>query len=171
MNNDKMTGIFDNDEHNELMAEKQNELTLQDLKVMIEKLDSKVSKTANDVALVKSDLSKHNREIINLRDETSVTPAEAEDISSAVKARGVDCLGGKKSNAYKNAGIRRSVYRDIYFMMKREYGLVTEDGRQLSYKRLKRKYFKAALANIHSYELPQELENDITAENELELDD
>lgn len=125
----------------------------------------------DEVKSIRSDISKHNRRITYIEEEESITPAQAEAISSAVKARGVDCLGGKKSNAYKNGGIRRSVYRDIYFMMKREYGLVTEDGRQLSYKQLKKKYFKSALDNIHNYELPQELENDIIAENELDLDE
>lgn len=81
-------------------------------------------------------------------------------------------MGGKKSNAYKNTDLRKRVFMDIYGEVKRQYGLISETGRQLSYKKLKRKYFKGALVVVDTYVAPVTLQNDIDAENELEgMDD
>lgn len=53
----------------------------------------------------------------------------------------LEVLGGKDSNAYKDGGIRGSVYSDIYKQLKREFGCVA------TYKSIKRKY----LADVHEF--------------------
>ena len=100
------------------------------------------------------------------------------DALLAVKCRRIvapcvldEILGGKKANAYKDVDLRRKVYRDIYYEVKREYGLIDEKGCQLSYKKLKRKHFKGALAVIAEYIPPIGLQNEITSLNELDGDE
>ena len=43
--------------------------------------------------------------------------AEADELCQAVKKKGTEILGGKKSNAYKNTKLRDSVYRNIYLSL------------------------------------------------------
>lgn len=84
-----------------------------------------------------------------------------------MQRKGVEVMGGKKSNAYANTNLRRKVYRDIYTEIKRNYGLIDADGRQKSYKKLKRKYLKGAMIIIDNYEPPILLANEIDDENDL----
>lgn len=112
--------------------------------------------------------AKNGTEITIIQEEYPLLPPEADDLSNAVKKKGVFLLGGKKSNAYKNIDLRKRVFRDIYSEIKRQYGLIDEKGRQQSYKKLKRKYLKGAFIVVDEYELPIALANEIDAENELE---
>lgn len=66
--------------------------------------------------------------------------SEADELCNHVKRKGVEKLGGKNSNSYKDTKIRSAVYTDIYNQIKREFGLYDEKGRYKSYKALKRKY-------------------------------
>lgn len=102
-----------------------------------------------------------------VREEYTILPAEADDISLAVRRKGVAVMGGKKSRAYKNANLRQRVYRDIYGEIKRQYGLEDEKGRKLGYKKLKRKHVQGALMVVAEYEPPIALANEIDSENEL----
>lgn len=91
--------------------------------------------------------------------------AEADDLSRHVKRKGVSVLGGKKSEAYNDKGIRDKVYRDIYNEIKREFGVYAEDGKPVSYKALKRKYLPDAHNLIDSYEPPCVLAEQISDAN------
>lgn len=91
--------------------------------------------------------------------------AEADELSRHVKRKGVSVLGGKKSEAYNDKGIRDKVYRDIYNEIKREFGVYAEDGKPVSYKALKRKYLPDAHNLIDSYEPPYVLAEQISDAN------
>lgn len=105
--------------------------------------------------------------INDIEENITILPAEASDIQKEVKAKGVEVLGGKKSRAYQNVSLRGRVYRDIHFEVKRQYGLVTDTGRQMSYTKLKRKYTDGAIQIIRRYEPPIAIANEIDAENDL----
>ena len=108
----------------------------------------------------------------DINENITILPAEATDIQKEVKRKGVEVLGGKKSRAYKNVPLRTRVYRDIHFEVKRQYGLITDTGRQLSYTKLKRKYADGAIAIIKAYDPPISIANEIDAENDLDgMDD
>lgn len=107
----------------------------------------------------------------DVEEEYPLLPPEADELSREVKKKGVEVLGGKKSNAYADKNLRTSVYRDIYYEVKREYGLIDEKGSQLSYKKLKRKHLKGAFSVIADYTPPIGIQNEITALNELDEDD
>lgn len=113
-------------------------------------------------------IAKHDRELRDINEEYPLLPPEADDLSKEVKRKGVEVLGGKKSNAYADKDLRKRVYMDIYGEVKREFGLVNERGGQLSYKKLKRKYLPGAYSVIHAYILPTVLEAEIESLNDLE---
>lgn len=112
-------------------------------------------------------LAKHERSIRDIEEESTLLPAEADDISLEVKKKGVEVMGGKKSAAYKNKDLRQRVYRDIYGVVKREYGLINERGGQMSYKKMKRKYIASAIDVIKLYTPPMALEEEIESVNDL----
>ena len=88
--------------------------------------------------------------------------SEADEICNHVKRKGVEMMGGKESNSYKDTKIRSAVYSDIYNQIKREFGLYDDKGRFKSYKALKRKYIYDAHEVIDAYELPTFLREQIT---------
>lgn len=138
-------------------------------------LDEKVEYLLNEVGDVKTHvktmrekLQRTDRTVRDIEEEYPLLPPEADDLSNAVKKKGVEIMGGKKSAAYANVELRRRVFQDIYLEMKRQYGLINEKGRQLSYKKLKRKNLSGAFEVVNEYEAPVALANEIDAENELD---
>ena len=107
----------------------------------------------------------------DVEEEYPLLPPEADELAKAVKKKGVSVLGGKNSNAYKDKALRQSIYRDIYYEIKREYGLIDEKGRQSSYKKLRRKHLNGAFAVVADYVPPIGYQNEITSLNELEDED
>lgn len=96
--------------------------------------------------------------------------SEADELSNHVKRKGIQILGGKKSEAYKDTNVRSKVYRDIYDQVKREFGLYSEDGKPKSYKSLKRKHLYEAHECVDCYEAPmyiKELIRDANAQMSL----
>lgn len=87
--------------------------------------------------------------------------SEADELCNHVKRKGMEKLGGKSSNSYKDTKIRSAVYTDIYNQIKREFGLYDEKGRYKSYKALKRKYIYQAHDVVDTYELPAYLDEQI----------
>lgn len=79
--------------------------------------------------------------ITSIEEETPLYGCEIEEVQKHVRKKGIEVLGGKDSNAYKDGGIHGSVYSDIYKQLKREFGCVA------TYKSIKRKY----LADVHEF--------------------
>lgn len=146
---------------NDLIMAPKGELTLESLHEMIKM-------NAGKIEAIEKRTAKNDRSIRDIEEEYPLLPPEADDLSKAVQRKGVEVMGGKKSNAYNDVDIRRKVYRDIYGEVKRQYGLVDDFGRQHSYKKLKRKYFAGALAVVESYELPIHLQNEVDEVNDLD---
>ncbi len=96
-----------------------------------------------------------------LENDIPLYGSEADQLSRIVKKKGVSVLGGKGSNAYKDNKLRSEVYTDIYNQVKREYGLYDADGRFVTYKALKRKYFPGSLRLVESYIPPEYLQEKI----------
>ena len=131
-------------------------------------LFSLIEKNAGKIEMLERKQAKTSRTVKDIEEEYPLLPPEADDISAAVKRKGAEKLGGKKSNAYQNRELRSRVYRDIYTEIKRQYGLIDDNGRQKSYKKLKRKYVNGAIAVVEGYELPVYLQNEVDGLNELE---
>lgn len=101
-------------------------------------------------------------EVYSIKNDMPLFGAESDELSAHVKRKGVEMLGGKKSEAYKDNKVRQTVYRDIYSQLKREFGIYDEDGKTKSYKALKRKDLADAHEFIDCYTLPAYLQDVIT---------
>ena len=98
-------------------------------------------------------------EVTELKTDMPLYGCEIDEVQQHVKRKGVQCLGGKDSEAYADGSIRSQVYKDIYSQLKREYGCVS------TYKSIKRKYIADVHDFIDCYQLPTVLEEQITAAN------
>ena len=87
------------------------------------------------------------QELDDFKQDMPLLAVECDKITTAVHKRGVDCLGGKESNAYKDSSLRGKVYQDIYREIKRQFGVST-------YKAIKRNQCDLAIGVIEKYELP-----------------
>ena len=97
--------------------------------------------------------------ITSIEEETPLYGCEIEEVQKHVRKKGIEVLGGKDSNAYKDGGIRGSVYSDIYKQLKREFGCVT------TYKSIRRKYIDNVHKFIDDYALPMVLAEKVNAAN------
>lgn len=102
------------------------------------------------------------QEVYSIKNDMPLFGAESDELSAHVKRKGVEMLGGKKSEAYKDNKVRQTVYRDIYSQLKREFGIYDDEGKTKSYKALKRKDLADAHEFIDCYILPSYLQDVIT---------
>ena len=100
-----------------------------------------------------------SEEVTELKTDMPLYGCEIDEVQQHVKRKGVQCLGGKDSEAYADGSIRSQVYKDIYSQLKREYGCVS------TYKSIKRKYIADVHDFIDCYQLPTVLEEQITVAN------
>ena len=124
------------------------------------------------VIVVDKRITKVEEKVEHLEYDIPLYGSEADELCNHVKRKGVDLLGGKESNAYKDTKIRSAVYSDIYNQIKREFGLYDDKGRYKSYKALKRRYIYDAHELVDAYELPtylQEQVNDCNAQVNMEV--
>lgn len=99
-----------------------------------------------------------NKDLQEFKQDMPILGIEIDKITSAVKTKGVNVLGGKESNAYKDRSLRSKVYSDIYRELKRRFGVTT-------YKAIKRSQADIAVTIIQNYELPIILEEQIVDYN------
>lgn len=98
------------------------------------------------------------------KEESPLFNIECEEISRAVRKKGVEVLGGKTTKAYANKSIRGKVYSDIYHQLKRNFDVS-------SYKAISRKFYTNALDIIKNYSLPLALQELITQVNKYSVKD
>jgi len=88
-----------------------------------------------------------DEDLQTFKQDMPILGIEESRITSAVKKKGVQCLGGKDSEAYQDKSLRGKVYADIYGELKRQFGVGT-------YKAIKRGACDRAIGIIEDYELP-----------------
>lgn len=121
-------------------------------------IDKRVTQVNTRLDIVDKDLQEFKQDLPLLGVEES-------RITSMVKRKGVQCLGGKESAAYKDVSTRSRVYCDVYSQLKREFGVET-------YKAIKRSQCGQAIEVIGAYELPIVLENliqDLNSQMDMDL--
>ena len=104
----------------------------------IDKLDAKLEKSLADLPILGIEETK---------------------ISNAVKKRGVECLGGKESNACNDKSLRGRLYSDLHRELRRQFGGIS------TYKAIKRSQCATALSIVESYEPPLILKEQIKNSN------
>ena len=100
-------------------------------------------------------------EVEELKETMPLLAVDCDRITNAVKAKGVETLGGKDSNSYKDRSLRGRVYADIHREVKRQFGVTT-------YKAIKRNQCEKAVAFVRNYNAPFVLQEEI-AENNAQL--
>lgn len=114
-------------------------------------VDQRVTKVQEETNALRQDFEVFKQDM-------PILGVEETKITEAVKRKGVECLGGKESPAYRNKGLRSRVYQDIYRELKRQFGVTT-------YKAIKRNQTNEAVKAIDSYHLPLVLKNQVDALN------
>mgnify|MGYP005766435535 CR=1 FL=1 len=114
-------------------------------------VDQRVTKVQEETNALRQDFEVFKQDM-------PILGVEETKITEAVKRKGVECLGGKESPAYRNKGLRSRVYQDIYRELKRQFGVTT-------YKAIKRNQTNEAVKVIDSYHLPLVLKNQVDALN------
>lgn len=99
-----------------------------------------------------------DKDLQEFKREMPLLAIECQQITDAKNKKVVPLLGGKDSNAYKNASLRGKVYRDLEGQLRREFGVS-------SYKAIHRNQTDKALEIISDYELPFCLAEQIADEN------
>lgn len=99
-----------------------------------------------------------NKDLQEFKREMPLLAIECQQITDAKNKKVVPLLGGKDSNAYKNASLRGRVYRDLEGQLRREFDVT-------SYKAIHRNQTGKALEIIENYELPLCLAEQIEDEN------
>ncbi len=104
-----------------------------------------------EVQTIKKDLE-------DFKNDMPILGIEEAKISNAVKRKGVECLGGKESNAYHDKSIRGRLYSDMHRQLRREFGVNT-------YKAIKRNQADTAITIIQNYVPPLILSETIETTN------
>lgn len=99
-----------------------------------------------------------DQKIDRLEADLPILGIEIDKITCAVKKKGVECLGGKDSEAYADRSLRGRVYSDIYAELKRQFGVTT-------FKAIKRSQCNDAVEIIGQYKLQYILATQIQVEN------
>ncbi len=107
----------------------------------IRHVDNKVDALASDLEQFKQELP-----LFGIDEDRIVT---------AVHRKGIECLGGKDSNAYNDKSIHNKVFRDIYRELKHQFGISG------TYKQLKRSQCDTAVRIIEGYILPLFLQEQV----------
>lgn len=103
-------------------------------------------------------VDKVEAEVKELKDTMPLLAVDCDRITNAVKAKGVETLGGKDSNSYKDRSLRGRVYADIHREVKRQFGVTT-------YKAIKRNQCDKAVAFVRNYNVPFVLQEEISESN------
>lgn len=103
-------------------------------------MDKKVDHAIGKVDALEERFDKMERDM-------PVFTIDAKNIQSAVRKRGIEVMGGKDSNAYKDNRVRGSVYSDIQSTLKRNFGV-------RKYEEIKHQQVDIALDIIAAYEPP-----------------
>lgn len=107
---------------------------------------------------LKQEVDGIRNDLESLKMDLPILPIEEDRITSAVRRKGTELLGGKDSNAYQDKHIRRKVYANIYVNLKYNFGVT-------SYKSIKRSQADKAIEIINNYQLPYFLEEQINGAN------
>ena len=114
----------------------------------VEQVDKKVDHAIGKVDALEERFDKMERDM-------PVFTIDAKNIQSAVRKRGIEVMGGKDSNAYKDNRVRGSVYSDIQSTLKRNFGV-------RKYEEIKHQQVDIALDIIAAYEPPYILKEKVT---------
>lgn len=116
--------------------------------------DGKIALLAQGHMELKEEIDSVKADVETIKNDLPILPVEADVIVSAVKKKGVEVLGGKKSKAYNDRGLRQKVYNDLYHNLKHNFAVRT-------YKAIRRKDADKAVDIVENYIPPLFLKEEI----------
>lgn len=117
----------------------------------MKEVDGKVNALSDGLSTVRKDLE-------DFKNDMPILGVEESKITNAVKRKGVECLGGKESNAYNDRSVRGRLYSDLHNQLRRQFGVST-------YKAIKRNQADTAVSIIQCYVPPLVLSETIETMN------
>lgn len=120
--------------------------------------DGKIALLAQGHTELKAEVDSIREDLETLKMDLPILPIESDKITEAVRKKGVAVLGGKKSNAYNDRGLRQKLYNNLYANLKYNFGVK-------SYKSIKRSQCDKAIEVIQRYEAPFFLAQQIESVN------
>lgn len=140
------------DEYFQLRDKRKSPIELLELEfAAIKEVDAKIDAVSQDLK--------------NFKQDMPILGIEEGQITSAVKRKGVQCLGGKDSNSYRDKTMRSKLYSDLYRELKHQFNVDT-------YKAIKRSQCETAIEIIEAYEPPlylKEMIHDCNAQEGLDV--
>lgn len=109
--------------------------------------DGKIALLAQGHVELKAEIDSVKADLEQFKNDMPILGVEESKITNAVKKKGVECLGGKKSNAYKDRSIRGRLYSDLHTKLRQRFGVST-------YKEIKRNQTDTAIIMIQCYAPP-----------------
>lgn len=143
---------FAKDVTTNLIALKNDPMKLLDLHYLA------IRKNNDAIVGIENKLESVNKDLQDFKQDLPILGVEESLITGIVRRKGVQCLGGKESNAYKDRSLRGKVYSDIYGELKRQFGVTT-------YKAIKRNQCDMAVGVVENYVLPYVLYEQIANSN------
>lgn len=107
---------------------------------------------------LKAEIDSVKADLEQFKQDMPILGIEESKISNAVKKKGMECLGGKESNAYNDKSLRGRLYQDLHRQLRREFGIS-------SYKAIKRNQTDTAITIIQQYTPPLVLSETIETIN------
>lgn len=120
--------------------------------------DGKIALLAQGHTELKAEVDEIKAEVENIKSDLPILPLEAYEIEKAVRRKGVGTLGGKKSPAYNDRGLRQKLYNDLYADLKHNLDVRT-------YKAIRRKDAEKAIQIVNEYKPPLFLQDQIDNAN------
>lgn len=128
--------------------------------------DGKIALLAQGHTELKAEVDGIKADLESLKQDLPILPIEADRITEAVRKKGVAVLGGKRSNAYNDRGLRQKLYNNLYANLKYNFGV-------RSYKSIKRSQTDKAIEIINNYQPPfflaEQIET-VNAQQSLDLE-
>jgi hypothetical protein len=107
---------------------------------------------------VENKVEQVNKDLQDFKLDLPLLGVELSKITLAVRRKGIECLGGKNSIAYKDNSLRGRVYKDIHKELQRQFGTDT-------FKAIKRNQCELAISVVNAYRLPMVLQKEIYETN------
>lgn len=110
--------------------------------------------TQQAVLEVKEQIDNVDKDLQDFKKDMPLLAVECEKITKAVKTKGIEVLGGRNSEAYRDKSLRGKVYSDIHGEVRRQFGVNT-------YKAIKRSECEKAIEIVSDYQLPMALSEEV----------
>lgn len=120
--------------------------------------DGKIALLAQGHVELKAEIDSVKADLEKFKEDMPILGVEEGKITKAVKKRGIEILGGKEGNAYRDRSLRGKLYSDMHRELRRQFDVTT-------YKAIKRSQCDTALDMIKAYVPPMALGKQIEVSN------